>query len=120
MTGVKDTPVAPFAGVERVGAPGALLQAWVLQAWDKAPVQSAPPQEGAGLVQALVCVPPPQDTEHALHAVQPPFTAEQQAWVLQACVPQLDVAPHGVVRVQDCVPPPQDTEQAPQLSVSAG
>lgn len=44
------------------------------------PEQVVPPPEGGGLVQLreLVCVPPPQLTEHALQAlqpVQPPFTA---------------------------------------------
>lgn len=35
-----------------------------LQAWEDNPVQLVPPQEGAGLVQVLVCVPPPHEREH--------------------------------------------------------
>jgi hypothetical protein len=46
----------------------------VLQACEDAPVQLAPPPDGAGLVQVRVRVPPPQALEHAFQSVQLPLT----------------------------------------------
>ena len=51
-----------------------VAQAIVLHAWVLAPLQLVPPQDGAGLVQVLVWVPPPQLTLHPLHSDQPPLT----------------------------------------------
>jgi len=50
---------------------------WVLHACVVAPTQSAPPHAGAGLVQVCDCVPPPQETEHAVQGDQAPFVGEQ-------------------------------------------
>jgi hypothetical protein len=51
-----------------------LLQLCVLQFCWVTPKQSAPPLAGMGLVHERVCVPPPQVTEHVLHADHPPGT----------------------------------------------
>ena len=52
----------------------------MLHDWDEEPEQLLPPHEGDGLVQVLVCVPPPQEALQALQALQPPFTGVQAAW----------------------------------------
>ena len=49
-------------------------QGVVLQAWLEAPLQVVPLQDGAGLLHVLVCIPPPQATEQAPQALQPPLT----------------------------------------------
>lgn len=58
-----------------------LLQVCVLQLCWLAPVQAAPPLDGAGSVHVRVCVPPPQVDQ----LDQPPLTADiPQAAVLHA------------------------------------
>ncbi|MBI2136996.1 hypothetical protein HYU12_00590 [Candidatus Woesearchaeota archaeon] len=52
--------------------------ACVLHNFEGSPTQPEPPQEGTGLLQVLVCDPPPQDLLHDVHALQPPLTGLQQ------------------------------------------
>ena len=90
---------------------GTQRQGCVLQLCELEPEQDAPPQEGAGELQARVCVPPPQGTEQALQPLQPPATGRQQAWLLgpaQGAPPQEGA---GLLQMRVCVPP----EQALQL-----
>ena len=51
---------------------------WVLQDWLVEPTQSAPHSLGEGLLQLLVCVPPPHSTLHVLQDDHPPFTGVQE------------------------------------------
>ena len=46
----------------------------MLQDWEESPEQFAPPLAGAGLLQLLLWVPPPQLAEQADQSDQPPFT----------------------------------------------
>lgn len=67
-----------------------ILQDCVLQLCELAPEHDEPPLAGAGLSQARVWVPPPQLTEQAPHAPQPPLTAQAALVLLQlAVVPPL-------------------------------
>ncbi len=66
-----------------------MLHDWVLQDWELAPEQEAPPPDGEGLVQVRLWMPPPQVAEQLLKSVHPPFTtvpvAEQMGTRSNTC-----------------------------------
>lgn len=69
------SPPAPAFPVLSLSSPPlGLAQLCVLHACDEAPVQAAPPFDGAGAVQERVCVPPPHVAEQDEKADQPPAT----------------------------------------------
>ena len=72
---VEDPPLVTLVGLVEIEAEGVgPEQACVLQDWLDEPEQFAPPLEGGGFVQVLVCVPPPQEALQVLQELQPPFT----------------------------------------------
>jgi len=88
------------------------------------PTQSAPPHDGAGLVQLLTCgcTPPPHAAEHspaAAHADHWPSTTQHSS--LHSCCsvggPAQAAPPHAGAGLVHCLvlvstPPPHSTEQA--------
>ena len=95
-------------------------QPWVLQLWELAPEQAAPPQAGAGLVQVRVrfwvFVPPPQSLEQlvtslqSLQGLQPPSTLQQP----QSAVHEEQVSPKSQAPLGQQAP--QSPEQLEQFS----
>lgn len=69
---VEDCPLSIVLGFAESDAVGA--HACVLQLWLEEPLQVAPSFSGAGLVQLLVWVPPPQLTEQLDQSDHPPST----------------------------------------------
>ena len=101
--------------------------AFAVQERDDAPLQAAPPQAGAGLVQVRVWVPvvPQAVAEQLFHADQPPATGELPVQARVSLLPRLPSSfrhcwpPRsgaGSLQVRVCVPPaPQEVvEQALQ------
>ena len=98
--------------VDGLFAPLVHGQTCVLQDWELAPVQAAPPYCGAGLVQVRVCVPPPQAREQAPQPLQPPLIGEFVTTTEPEAVEDL---PAALVQVNDQVALPADHEREPEL-----
>lgn len=95
-----------------LGAPFAQGQTCVLQDWELAPEQVAPPYCGAGLVQVRVWVPPPQETEQAPQSVHPPLMGA----FVTTMEPEADeVLPAAFVQVNVHVAFPAGQERGPEL-----
>jgi hypothetical protein len=114
------TQLLPFhtRGMVQVLHVGGLLaslvqgQTCVLQDWELAPVQAAPPYCGVGLVHVRVCVPPPQETEQEPQLVQPPFIG---AFVTTTEPEAVEERPAAFVHVNDHVAFPAGHAREPEL-----
>ena len=84
----------------------------MLQDWELAPVQAAPPYCGEGLVQVRVCVPPPQAREQAPQPLQPPSIG---ALDTETEPESVEERPAALVQVTDQVALPADHEREPEL-----
>lgn len=84
----------------------------MLQDWELAPVQAAPPYCGAGLVHVRVCVPPPQETEQAPQPLHPPLIG---ALDTETEPESVEERPAALVQVTDQVALPADHEREPEL-----